>query len=76
VVTIGAGYRDGSAGVAGLSAADRSAARLARGNRHPARALPPSTFQDHAPYAHVPQKSRKFGAGERWLLQFRNLDPS
>ena len=39
-------------------------------------AHPPSAFQDYAPCAHAPQKSRKSGAGERWLLPFRNLDPS
>ena len=76
MVTIGDGYRDGPAGVAGLSAADRSTARLALESRHPARAHPPGAFQDYAPYAHAPQKSRKSGAGERWLLPFRNLDPS
>ena len=26
--------------------------------------------------AHVPQKSRESGSGKRWLLPFRNLDPS
>ncbi len=76
MVTIGDRYRDGSAGVAALSAADRSAARLALESRHPARAHPPSAFQDYAPYAHAPQKSRNSAAGERSLLPFRNVDPS
>ena len=39
-------------------------------------AHPPGAFQDYAPCAHAPQKSRKPGAGERRLLPFRNLDPS
>jgi hypothetical protein len=76
VVTIGNGYRDGSAGVVGLSAVGRSAARLALESRHPARAHPPGAFQDYAPCAHAPQESRKSGAGARWLLPFRNVDPS
>ena len=45
MVTIGDGYRDGSAGVVGLSAADRSAARLALESRHPASAHPSDAFQ-------------------------------
>jgi len=45
VVTIGDGYRDGSAGIVGLSAADRSAARPALESRHPARAHPPGAVQ-------------------------------
>ena len=65
MVTIGDGCRDGSAGVVGLSAADRSAAHLALESWHPARAHPPSAFQDYVPYAHVPQKSRKSGSGKR-----------
>ena len=75
MVTIGDGYRGGPAGAAGL-AADRSTARLALESRHPARAHPPGAFQDYAPIARAPQKSRKPGAGDRWLLPFRTLDPS
>ena len=61
MVTIGDGYRDGPAGAAGLSAAGRSTARLALESRHPARAHPPSAFQDYAPYAHVPRNPQVRG---------------
>ena len=36
----------------------------------------PAPCRDYAPYARAPQKSRKSGAGERWLLPFRDLSPS
>ena len=36
----------------------------------------PAPSRDYAPCAHAPQKSRKPRSGMRWLLPFRNLDPS
>jgi hypothetical protein len=76
VVTTGDGRRDGSAGVVGLSAADRSAERVAQNAGIQPGRIRQAPSGGYARCAYVPQKSRKSGSGKRWLLPFRNLDLS